>query len=166
VHDIVADDSVQDGISDDLSSFIPSLQDTIVALLTSSVTSGTLTTAQMKDVFKLVLTAIRQTKRFFKNDKEAGSLWKSNAWDGLLQRLMSSEKYGQATGLHAMCKQVRDATRVSEPRKAEAKTSGEATKRDEKPSKPKAKRKVEEVEAPSERPQKPKKKIKVAAETS
>jgi len=120
----------------------------------------------MKDVFKLVLTAIRQTKRFFKNDKEVGSLWKSDAWDGLLQQLMSSEKYGQATGLHAMCKQVRDATRVPEPRKA-VNASGEATKHDEKPSKPKAKRKAEEVEAPSEKPQKPKKKkTKVAAETS
>ena len=121
----------------------------------------------MKDIFKLVLTAIRQTKRFFKNDKEAGSLWKSDAWDGLLQQLMSSEKYGQATGLHAMCKQVREATRVSEPRKAEGKTSREAAKRDEKPSKPKAKRKAEEVEASSEKGQKPKKKkTKVTAEIS
>ena len=121
----------------------------------------------MKDVFKLVLTAIRQTKRFFKNDKEAVSLWKSDAWDGLLQQLMSSEKYGQANGLHAMCKQVRDATRVPEPRKVEAKASGGATKHDEKPSRSKAKRKAEEVEAPSEKPQKPKKKkMKVAAETS
>ena len=120
----------------------------------------------MKDVFKLVLTAIRQTKRFSKNDKEAGSLWKSDAWDGLLQQLMSSEKYGQATGLHAMCKQVRDATRVSEPRKAEAKGSGETTKRDEKTTKPKAKRKAEEIEASTEKPQKPKKKTKVVAETN
>lgn len=121
----------------------------------------------MKDVFKLVLTVVRQTKRFFKSDKEAESLWKSEAWDGLLQQLMSSEKYGQATGLHAMCKQVRDATRVSEPRKAETKTPGKATPRDEKPSKPKVKRKAEEVEAPSEKPQKPKKKkVKVAAKTS
>ena len=119
----------------------------------------------MKDVFKLVLTTIRQTKRFFKNDKEAGSLWKSDAWDDLLQQLTSSEKYGQASGLHAMCKQVRGATRVSEPRKVEAKTFGEVTKRDEKPSKSKAKRKAEEVEALSEKPQKPKK-TKVAAKTN
>jgi hypothetical protein len=67
-----------------------------------------------------------------------------------------------------MCKQVRDATCVSEPHKTkEVKASGGATTSGEKPSKPKAKRKAEEVEAPSEKPQKPKKKkTKVVAETS
>ena len=121
----------------------------------------------MKDVFKLVLTAVRQTKKFFKNDTGVGSLWKTDEWDQLLQQLTGSEKYGQATGLHAMCKQVRDATCVPKPRRAETKTSGEATARGEKLSKPKAKRKAEEVEAPSDKPQKPKKKkTKVAVETS
>lgn len=135
-------------------------------MLASSVTTGALTTAQMKDVFKLVLTAIRQTKRSFKDDTEVGALWKSDTWGGVLQQLIASEKYGQATGLHAMCKQVRDAARVSGPRKTEAKISGGATAH-EKPSKSKAKRKVEEVEAPSEKPQKPKKKkAKMATETS
>ena len=122
----------------------------------------------MKDVFKLILTAIRQTKRFIKNSTEAGSLWKSDAWDGLLDQLTSSEKYGQATGLHAMCKQVHDATRVSEPREAKkAKKSEEVATIGEKPSKSKAKRKAEEVEPPSEKPRKPKKKkTKVVAKTS
>ena len=122
----------------------------------------------MKDVFKLVLTVIRQTKRFFKNSTEARSLWKSDAWNGLLEQLTSSEKYGQATGLHAMCKQVYDATRVSEPREAKkAKKCGEVATIGQKPSKSKAKRKAEEVEPPSEKPRKPKKKkTKVVAETS
>lgn len=121
----------------------------------------------MKDIFKLVLTAIRQTKRLSKNGTEAGSLWKHDAWDGLLERLTSSERYGRATGLHAMCKQVCDATRASEPRKTKkAKKAEEAPTSGEKPSKAKAKRKADEVEAPSEKPQKPKKKAKVVAETS
>jgi len=112
----------------------------------------------MKDVFKLILTAIRQTKRFFKDSTEVGVLWKSDAWDGLLEQLTSSEKYGQATGLHAMCKQVRDATRVSEPRETkQAKGSEEVIVSGEKSSKSKAKRKAEEVEAPSEKSQKRKK---------
>ena len=158
----------QDGTSEDLLSFIPSLQDTIIALLASSVTSGELTTAQMKDVFKLVLTAIRQTKRSLKNSTESGSPWKSDAWGGLLEQLTSSEKYGQTTGLHAMCKQVHDTTRVSEPLEAKkTKKPKEVATVDEKPSKSKAKRKAEEVEPPSEKPQKPKKKkTKVVAETS
>ena len=168
-HNTAADNPlfVQDGISEDLSSFIPSLQDKIVTLLTSSVDSGALTTAQMKDAFKLVLTAIRQTKKYFKDSTEAGSLWKSDAWDGLLDQLTSSEKYGRATGLHAMCKQVRDATRLSEPREAKKmKKSEGVTASGEKSSKSKAKRKAEEVEAPSEKPQKPKKKrARVVAET-
>ena len=122
----------------------------------------------MKDVFKLVLTAIRQTNRFFKNSTEAGSLWKSDAWDGLLEKLTSSEKYGQATGLHAMCKQVHDATHVSKSRETKkAKESEEVVTVGEKPSKSKAKRKAEEVEPPSEKSRKPKKKkTKAAAETS
>jgi hypothetical protein len=122
----------------------------------------------MKDVFKLVLTVIRQTRKFFKNGTEAGSPSKSDAWDGLLERLTGSEKYGQAAGLRAMCKQVRDATRVSEPHKAEeAKTSGGATTRSEKSSKSKTKRKVGEVEVPLEAPQKrKKKKTKVVTEVS
>lgn len=121
----------------------------------------------MKDVFKLVLTAVRLTKRYFKGGRETGSLWKSDAWDGLLQRLTSSEKYGQATGLHTMCKQVHDATRVSGSHKAVAKTSGEAAPRGGKLPKSKAKRKADEVEAPSEKPQKPKKrKVKVVMEVN
>jgi len=122
----------------------------------------------MKDIFKLVLTAIRQTKRFFKDGTKPGSLWKSEAWDGLLEQLIGSEKYGRAVGLHAMCKQVRDATRVGEPREAKkAKKSEEVTTSGEKPSKSKAKRKAEEVDAPSEKPRKPKKKkTKVVAEIS
>lgn len=121
----------------------------------------------MKDVLKLVLTAIRQTKRFFKDDGKVGLLWKSDAWGGLLEQLTGSEKYGQATGLHSMCKQVRDTTRISGPRKLEAKTPGEAAIHGEKPSKSKAKRKAEEIEAPSEKPRKQrKKKAKVAVETN
>ena len=115
----------------------------------------------MKDIFKLVLTAIRQTKKFFKHGPEAGSLWKSDAWDGLLEQLTSSEKYGQATGLHAMCKQVCDTTRFLDPREVKKAKSGDAAA-----SSRKAKRKAEEVEAPSEKPQKQKKKAKVVAEFS
>lgn len=137
-------------------------------MLTTSAATGALTTAQMKDVFKLVLTAIRQTKRFFKDSTEAELPWKSNAWDGLLEKLTISEKYGQASGLHAMCKQARDATRVYEPRgPKKSKKSREAATSDEKPSEPKAKRKAREVETPLEKPQKPKKKkTKVVAEIS
>lgn len=121
----------------------------------------------MKDIFKLVLTAIRQTKKIFKHGPEAGSLWKSDAWDGLLEQLTSSEKYGQATGLHAMCKQVCDTTRFLDPREVKKAKSGDAAASSRKPSKSKAKRKAEEVEAPSEKPQKPKKKkAKVVAEFS
>lgn len=123
----------------------------------------------MKDILKLVLTAVRQTKRFFKDGAEVQFPWKSNAWGGLLEQLTKSEKYGQASGLQAMCKQVRDATdatRVSEP------CGGKKTKKlqevvasSEKPSKSKAKRKAEEVDAPSERSKKPKK-TKVVTEIS
>lgn len=128
-------------------------------------TSGSLTTAQMKDILKLVLTAIRQTKRFFKDSTEVGGLWKSDVWDELLEKLTSSEKYGQATGLHAICKQARDATRISEPCETKkAKKPEEITTSGEKSSKSKAKRKVEEVEAPSQKPKK--KKAKVVVETS
>lgn len=141
-------------------------------MLKSSATTGAFTTAQMKDIFKLVLTAIRQTKRFFKNGSDAGSLWKSDAWNGLLEQLAASEKYGQATGLHAMCKQVRDATRISEPRgtkiaKVKKPEVGVANSEGPSKSKSKVKRKVEEVETPSEKLQKPKrKKVKAVAETS
>ena len=116
----------------------------------------------MKDILKLVLTAIRQTKKIFKNDTEARSLWKSDAWDELLGRLTSSEKYEKATGLHAMCKQIRDATQVSEPREVKkVKKSQEPSASGGKPSGSKAKRKVEELEAPLEKAQKPRKKKKV-----
>lgn len=121
----------------------------------------------MKDIFKLVLTAIRQTKRFFKDDTGADLPWKSNAWGVLLDRLISSEKYGQASGLHAMCKQVRDATCINGPRGAKVAKSQKAAASSEKLSKLKAKRKLEEVGAPLEKPQKPKKKkAKVLAGTS
>lgn len=122
----------------------------------------------MKDVFKLILTVVRQTKRFSKNNTAVGSPWKSDVWDGLLEQLASSEKYGQATGLHAMCKQVRDGTRASEPREAKkAKKSEESSTGGEKSSKPKAKRKAEEAEVRSEVSRKPRKKrAKVVAETS
>ena len=114
----------------------------------------------------MILTVIRQTKRFSKNNTVARPLWKSDVWDGLLEQLTNSEKYGQATGLNAMCKQVRDGTRVSEPHETKKVKKSEASATNgEKSSKSKAKRKAEEV--PSEMSQKPKKKrVKVVAETS
>lgn len=76
-----------------------------MAAVTEACEESTLTAAQLKDVFKLVLSAVRRTKRTC-SPTELSSLWDPASWDTLCDKLIASERFQASTGLHASCRQV------------------------------------------------------------
>jgi len=63
--------------------------------------SGNLTTAQMKEVLKLVLLGVRQTARIAM--KATDSLWKSDTWRSLIEALDTSPKFKSSPALKKLC---------------------------------------------------------------
>lgn len=67
----------------------------------------TFSAAQMKDLFKLALLAVRQTKRYTPDSPEdLSKTWKPASWNDVLTTLTTNDRFKTSTGLHSMCKQV------------------------------------------------------------
>ncbi|OBZ75369.1 DNA polymerase V, partial [Grifola frondosa] len=82
----------------------------------------TLIPAQVKEVLKLGLVAVRQTKRVSSAGKEVATIWEPSSWETLATKLAGSERFKTSTGLQAMCKQIMNMVR--EAPAANSKTSG------------------------------------------
>ena len=63
--------------------------------------SGNLTTAQMKEVLKLVLLGVRQTARIA--IMATDSLWKSDTWRSLIETLGTSPRFKSSPVLKKLC---------------------------------------------------------------
>ncbi|EIW60756.1 DNA-directed DNA polymerase [Trametes versicolor FP-101664 SS1] len=111
--------------------FMPKLRQAILDTLSNACTSeSSLTPAHAKEILKLALTSVRQTKRFTATVEEAASIWEPSKWTDLSATLAASERFKSAVGLQAMCKQV--VQLLQESSTAGAKASGKdkaATKR-------------------------------------
>jgi DNA polymerase phi len=90
--------------------------------------SGNLTTAQMKEVLQLVLLGVRQTARLA--PKAADSLWKSDTWRSLAEKLETSSRFRSSPVLKKLCDRIAQT--------AEASGLGTSEKRSMKASKRKA----------------------------
>ncbi|KAI0668533.1 DNA polymerase phi-domain-containing protein [Trametes maxima] len=87
--------------------FMPKLRQAILDALSNACSSeSTLTPAHAKEILKLALTAVRQTKRFASGADEASSVWEPSKWTDLSSKLASSDRFKSAVGLQAMCKQI------------------------------------------------------------
>jgi len=97
--------------------------------------SGSLTTAQMKEVLKLGLLGVRQTARIA--PKATVSLWESGTWRSLIEKLEASPRFKSSPALKKLCERI--------ARTAEEASGSEATK--QKSKKASSKRKAEMLEA-------------------
>lgn len=70
--------------------------------------SVALNTAQTKDLLKLTLAALRQTKKVLASSGALASVWKPKPWDVLHKKLASCERYKASTALQSMCQQIVD----------------------------------------------------------
>ena len=113
--------------------FMPLLKELLLDLGQESCSEkGNLTAAQMKEVFKLGLLGVRQTKRL--SPPSTQQIWEPKSWRSLHQNLKTS-RLKASTALQKMCEQV--------ARMSEDAPSGKSSAKNANPVA--SKRKVEEV---------------------
>ncbi|RDX52694.1 hypothetical protein OH76DRAFT_1399938 [Lentinus brumalis] len=89
--------------------FVPKLRQAILDTLSNACSATGATSvqpAQAKEILKLALMAVRQTKRVAQNDAELSSAWEPSKWSDLSGSLASSDRLKASVGLQAMCKQI------------------------------------------------------------
>jgi len=103
-----------------------SLRQSLVDLI-SGACDGTisLTKHQLKNLFKLGLLAIRQTKRIILSSENIRVIWEPTIWVELQQKMVNSERFKASPPLRSMCQQIVDMAKASS---SEAQT-GVSTKR-------------------------------------
>ncbi|KAI8998993.1 DNA polymerase phi-domain-containing protein [Trametes punicea] len=108
--------------------FMPTLRQAILDTLSDACTGdSSLTAAHAKEILKLALVAVRQTKRFASNTEEAASIWEPSTWSDLSAKLASSDRFKASVGLQAMCKQVDQLLQESNATGTKASGTGKAT---------------------------------------
>ncbi|KAH9857639.1 DNA polymerase phi-domain-containing protein [Lenzites betulinus] len=87
--------------------FMPELRQAILDTLSNACSSeSSLTAAHAKEILKLALVSVRQTKRFASSVEDASSIWVPSKWSDLSSNLAASDTFKSAVGLQAMCKQI------------------------------------------------------------
>ncbi|KAI0060788.1 hypothetical protein BV25DRAFT_1827328 [Artomyces pyxidatus] len=125
----------------EISAFMELLRTNLHAALSSACKDSTATPAHVKELLKLVLVAIRQTKRLTVKGEDASRIWQTDLWKNLQAELASAEHLTASTAVHGMCKQVVQLTQShSQPSKKSAKGNEKAA------GKSKGKRKAEAVD--------------------
>lgn len=87
----------------------------------------TLSTAQTKDLLKVTLAALRQTKKVLASSGALASVWKPKSWDLLHKKLATCERYKASTALASMSQQIIDLSQespVTKKSKAASKQNG------------------------------------------
>ncbi|KAJ3012367.1 hypothetical protein NUW54_g1893 [Trametes sanguinea] len=126
---------------DEILTFMPELRQAILDTLSNACTGeSSLTPAHAKEILKLALLGVRQTKRFTSSAEEAASIWEPSKWSDLSSKLASSDRFKASVGLQAMCKQL--VQLLQESNTAGTKASGK--------QKAATKRKADEVAAEDE----------------
>ncbi|TFK46446.1 hypothetical protein OE88DRAFT_1667862 [Heliocybe sulcata] len=93
--------------SSELVDFMPSLRQNLLKILSDACdNTATLSSAQVKDVLKLALTAARQTARVVQPPNSVAKIWEPRSWEDLQEKLKESQRFKSSSGLHAMCKQM------------------------------------------------------------
>ncbi|PPR04947.1 hypothetical protein CVT24_010405 [Panaeolus cyanescens] len=99
--------------------FMPTLQKRLLAIVTESCSDdGKLNAAQLKDVFKLAMLSVKQTKRI--SPERVSTIWDSKAWEQLRQTLSQSTRFKASTGLQTTCKQISQLSAAQDTKEAKA----------------------------------------------
>jgi len=87
--------------------FLTSLSKRLLSAATAACTeTATTNTAQMKDILKLGLIAVRQTQRLSLPQHEVQDIWRQKSWTALCETLRVSEKFNSSPTLQKMCDQL------------------------------------------------------------
>jgi DNA polymerase phi len=120
------------GDSQDALSFILKLNTSVLHFIDSACDDEvSLSAAQIKDLFKLVMLGIRQASKV---DSSNQNTWDSGAWRTLHGRLVASKRFGSSIAIHKLCSRVGSALQAQHGKQHKLIAS---------------KRKAEEVEAES-----------------
>lgn len=115
-----------------IATFHKALQKTILELITLSVDDDHgLSAAQVKDILKLVLSCIRQTRKTA--ESSTVQIWDPAAWKALHDQLASSNRFQSSSSVLNMCRQVESIATQSKQeggRKRKAESESETTKAD------------------------------------
>ncbi|KAI1788483.1 DNA polymerase phi-domain-containing protein [Ganoderma leucocontextum] len=114
--------------------FMPSLRKAILNTISKACSdeSTTLQPAHVKDILKLALVAVRQTKRAAENTDELSTVWRPSKWTELSKTLGSNDRFKASVGLQAMCKQIVKLLQESSTAGSKAKTDKAKNKEKEK----------------------------------
>ena len=108
--------------------------------------SSSVQPAHVKELLKLALVAVRQTKRVASSTDEAASTWQPAKWTALSSTLAANDRFKASVGLQAMCKQIVQLLQDS----GTAGPKAQSGKSDKKEKKGATKRKAEETAAEDE----------------
>ncbi|KAF9566303.1 hypothetical protein CPC08DRAFT_114924 [Agrocybe pediades] len=118
--------------NDEVVEYMPLLRESLVKIVTDSLDQkSAITTQQVKEMSKLALLAVRQTRRI--SPAKVQSIWEPQSWRTLQERVKTEAP--EAAALQKMCEQIARSAELA------AQTSDNSTSKASKPSK----RKAEEV---------------------
>jgi DNA polymerase phi len=87
-------------------SFVPKLRDCLLNVMSSACKGTlTLTTSQVKDLLKLSLLAVRQTRRSI-SQNDCSFIWQLGPWNTLCENLASAKCFKGSTVLQSLCQQI------------------------------------------------------------
>ncbi|KAG8715114.1 DNA-directed DNA polymerase [Ceratobasidium sp. 394] len=97
----------QPPILDEFFTFIPLIRDALYKTLRSSCqqTEHAPNAAQMKDLLKIGLQALRLTRKFAQANDDLGTCWDTSAFEEVRQALAGSDRFKSSVGVHTLAKQ-------------------------------------------------------------
>ncbi|PSS32180.1 hypothetical protein PHLCEN_2v2053 [Hermanssonia centrifuga] len=101
--------------------FMPGLRNAVQESVRDACSEESLTAAQVKELLKLALSAIRQTKRVA-SQEQLHTIWEPSSWETLSSALASADRFKSSTALQTMCKQISQL--VTEGKLSKAKAPG------------------------------------------
>ncbi|THG98713.1 hypothetical protein EW026_g3515 [Hermanssonia centrifuga] len=101
--------------------FMPGLRNAVQESIRVACSEESLTATQVKELLKLALSAIRQTKRVA-SQEQLRTIWEPSSWETLSSTLASADRFKSSTALQTMCKQISQL--VTEEKLSKAKASG------------------------------------------
>ncbi|TFY61434.1 hypothetical protein EVG20_g7059 [Dentipellis fragilis] len=135
---------------EEILSFMPTLRETLSRTISKACDETSTTPAHLKEVFKLALLGVRQTKRVASKPEDIARTWKPATWTELHTKLGANERLKSSTALVGMCKQIIQMTQIQEGKKGKKNEKSGKGEEDGEVVKMQGKRKiVDGEEAPS-----------------
>lgn len=113
---------MQEDTPSDTAKFLPKLNELLVTIIGSTCDDtcddkASLSAAQLKPLFKIALTAIRQAQR-----RDMANAWDTSAWITLRSKLEASARYQSSPALLKMCDQITHAPTLGKRNAKESKS--------------------------------------------